>query len=83
MNKNIFLRGILQYLDYSYNTDNYLFQLDPQRRQFFSQFLFSYKLNPRTVLFIGYSDNYFGSSQYELTKKDQTFFMKLGYSWQL
>ncbi len=35
----------------------YGFPVDTRTRNVFTQFLFSYKLNPRTVLFLGYSDN--------------------------
>jgi hypothetical protein len=35
------------------------------------------------VLFLGYSDNYFGGHEYGLTKKDFTLFAKIGYAWVL
>ncbi|MCU0289240.1 MAG: carbohydrate binding family 9 domain-containing protein, partial [Acidobacteria bacterium] len=47
-NARFFLRTILQYVDYNYNVDNYLFQLDPRYKRLFSQVLFSYKVNPQT-----------------------------------
>ncbi len=82
-NTRTFIRSILQYVDYNYNAGLYTFEIDPQYKHLFTQFLFSYKLNPRTVLFVGYSDNYFGSQQYRLTQADRTFFVKLGYAWVL
>jgi hypothetical protein len=81
LNTKIFLRAQLQYYDYAYNVSNYLVPVDPVYRKFLSQILFSYKLNPRTVLFLGYSDNYFGSPEFGLTQKDRTFFVKVGYAW--
>ena len=30
--------------------------MEPRTRRFFSQYLFSFKLNPQTVIFAGYSD---------------------------
>jgi hypothetical protein len=75
------LRAILQHLDVQYNTDNYTFEIDPEHRHLFTQLLFSYKLNPRTVLYLGYSDNHLGTSEFDLTQNDRTFFTKLGYSW--
>ena len=39
------------------------------------------KINPRIVLFLGYSDNYFGDQDFGLTQVDRTFFVKLGYAW--
>ena len=40
-----------------------------------------YKLSPRTVLFLGYSDNYLGMGRIDLTQTDRTFFVKIGYAW--
>ena len=83
--KKIFLRAILQYRDYSYNVG--LYNEDPPEpleQKVFSQFLFSYKLNPQTVLFLGYSDNYYGgdinSKDTPLTQTDWAFFFKVGYA---
>ena len=53
----------------------------PEFKRFFTQLLFSYKINPRTVLFLGYTDNYFDGHEYGMTKKDYTFFAKIGYAW--
>ncbi len=82
-NRRTFLRGILQNVDYNYNVDLYTFEIEPRYKHLFTQFLFSYKINPRTVLFLGYSDNYEGNQEYKTTKKDYTFFVKLGYALQL
>ncbi len=76
-----FLRIVLQYLDVRYNADNYTFEIDPEYRHLLTQLLFSYKINPRTVLYLGYSDNHLGTSEFDLTRNDQTLFTKLGYSW--
>src|SRR5690606_28464021 len=47
-----------------------------------SQFLYSYKMNPQTVFFIGYSDNYVDDDRYDdLTSTDRTYFVKLAYAW--
>jgi len=83
LNTKVFLRALLQYYDYDYNVANYLVPVDPLFRRFFSQFLFSYKLNPRTVLFLGYADNYFGSPEFGLTQMDRTLFVKVGYAWMI
>ena len=79
----MFVRAILQYVDYRYVAENYIDEIDPEYRHLFSQFLFSYKINPQTVLFLGYSDNYFGAQEYGLTQSDRTFFVKIGYAWAL
>lgn len=81
--KRSFLRTILQYLYYDYNTDLYTFPIDPEYKSLFSQTLFSYKINPQTVLFLGYSDNYFGDQDLSLRQTDRTFFAKIGYAWVL
>ncbi len=80
-NAKTFVRAILQYYDYRYNVSNYLTPVEPESKQFFTQLLFSYKINPRTVLFLGYSDNYFGGQDFSIARKDFTFFTKIGYAW--
>ena len=79
----MFLRSIFQYSRYEYNPDLYIVPVAPESSQFSTQILFSYKLNPQTVLFLGYSDNRLGSQDYALTQSDRTFFMKIGYAWTL
>jgi len=77
----MFFRTILQYVNYGYNPDNYIFEQDAKDRRLFTQLLFSYKFNPRTVLFLGYADNYRGTEDYGLTQSNRTLFVKLGYAW--
>lgn len=77
----MFVRVIVQYLHVSRNPDLYLFPVLPRTQTFFTQFLFSYKLNPQTVLFLGYSDNYLGMNGLDITQTDRTFFVKIGYAW--
>ncbi|MCP5051500.1 MAG: carbohydrate binding family 9 domain-containing protein [bacterium] len=76
----IFLRTILQYVDYQYNSALYSDSRDPEYKNLFSQVLFSYKLNPKTVLFLGYSDESFGYSDIPMTRNNYTFFLKIGYA---
>ena len=83
LNIRSFFRAIFQYSDYDYNAANYTFEIEPENRRLFTQLLFSYKINPRTVLFVGYNDSYYGASEYGLTQSDRTFFVKLGYAWVL
>jgi hypothetical protein len=45
--------------------------------------LFSYKLNPQTVVFVGVSENRLGLPGMSLTETDRTYFVKLGYAWLL
>jgi len=79
----MFIRSIFQYVNYDYNIENYSYELDPRYEHLFTQILFSYKINPQTVFFLGYSDNYLGNQDINLTRSDRTFFMKIGYAWTL
>jgi len=79
-NKRMFLRGIFQYVDYQYNTAMYIDEIDPLYRHLFTQILLSYKINPQTVLFLGYTDNYRGYDFTGLPLADRKFFLKIGYA---
>ncbi len=76
-----FVRAILQHVDYGYNTALYTDDRDPEYRHLFSQFLFSYKINPQTVFFLGYTDNSEANQDYGLASSDRTIFAKVGYAW--
>jgi hypothetical protein len=85
-----FVRAIVQYQDLERNPAMYVSPVDSRSRRVFTQFLFSYKLNARTVLFLGYSDNalggnfdYSGLGRVAITRTDRTFFLKLSYALQL
>lgn len=80
-NRRTLLRTILQYAHFNYNSDLYSFNIDPKFSHLFSQVLFSYKINPQTVLFLGYSDDYYGYSYMpDLKQNNRTFFLKIGYA---
>ena len=79
-NKRTFLRTIFQYTYHDYNAENYINPPDPIYKNLFTQVLFSYKINPQTVLFVGYSDDYYGFSQVSLKQNNRTFFLKIGYA---
>lgn len=78
--RRAFLRTILQYADFEYNTALYSFNIEPRSRHLFTQVLFSYKINPQTVLFLGYSDDYYGYSGIPLQQNNHTLFLKIGYA---
>jgi hypothetical protein len=78
--KRIFFRTILQYVDYNYNVEYYTVQQQPRFKNFFTQLLLSYKLNPQTVFFLGYSDDYYGYRYIPLKQKNHTLFLKIGYA---
>jgi hypothetical protein len=81
LNVRTFVRAILQYTDISRDADLYVFPVASRTRRFFSQYLFSFKLNPQTVVFAGYSDNSAAVTGNDLQQQNRTFFVKLGYAW--
>jgi len=58
----------------------YSYPVDANSRGLFTQLLFSYKINPQTVLFLGYSDNSLGARGIDLVRADRTFVLKIGYA---
>jgi hypothetical protein len=76
-----FVRAIVQYQDLERNPAMYAVPVTPDSRTMFTQFLFSYKLNPQTVLFAGYSDDRFGLEEDPLAQTNRTLFLKVGYAW--
>ncbi|MFN7975164.1 MAG: DUF5916 domain-containing protein [Acidobacteriota bacterium] len=78
-----FVRAVVQYEDVVRDPSLYTFEVDARERSVGSQLLFSYKLNPRTVLFAGYSDDRASLDEADLTQTDRTVFLKLGYAWVL
>jgi hypothetical protein len=81
-NVRAFLRAILQYrtVDRDLALHDPGVTLDAEEESFFTQLLFSYKLNPQTVLFAGYSDTRLGAESIDLTQAERTFFLKVGYA---
>jgi hypothetical protein len=79
-NVRAFARAILQYRDVDRDPERYSFPVDSRSRGLFTQMLFSYKLNAKTVLFLGYSGQLLGNQDVDLTRSDRTFFLKLGYA---
>ena len=71
-NVRTFVRAIIQYQDFTRGAVN--------EEDVFGQFLFSYKLNPQTVLFAGYDDTRFGENGIDLTQTNRSFFLKIGYA---
>jgi len=80
-NVRMFVRAILQYSDVRRDPALYRFAVDAQSKRLFPQFLFSYKVNPQTVLFVGYSSTRLANDTYDVTEADRTLFVKVGYAW--
>ena len=77
-----FLRLTVQYQDIERNPDVYIDEVDAREKDVGRQLLYSYKLNPQTVFFLGYSDKFIDNDDLDsLTVEDRTIFMKIGYAW--
>jgi len=79
-NLHCFFRVILQYVQLDENPVLSPGIIFPRSEDLFTQLLFSYKLNARTVFFLGYSDRSLGTDDYSLTRANQSVFAKIGYS---
>ncbi len=77
-----FIRLTAQIQDVKRNQDEYIDLIDARTRDVGRQLLYSYKLNPQTVFFLGYSDALIEDDDLSrLTTTDRTWFMKIGYAW--
>jgi hypothetical protein len=79
-----FVRLTIQSSDVSRNPDVYIEPVDARTRNIGRQLLYSYKINPQTVFFLGYSDQYVDEDDLDgLTASGRSWFMKIGYAWNL
>ncbi|MBN1240009.1 MAG: hypothetical protein JXB36_16015, partial [Gammaproteobacteria bacterium] len=77
-----FLRFTAQRQRVERDVELFVDDADTQTLTMASQLLYSYKVNPQTVFFLGYSDNYVDDDGYDdLTRTGRTLFIKLGYAW--
>ncbi|MEM1249812.1 MAG: DUF5916 domain-containing protein [Acidobacteriota bacterium] len=76
-----FVRLVLQYQDLRRDVALYPFEIEPEEDTLLVQFLYSFILNPQTVIFAGYSENRLGIQGVTLEQTDRQFFVKLGYAW--
>jgi len=77
-----FVRITLQHFDVKRNPDVYNEPVDRRTKDVGRQLLYSYKVNPQTVFFLGYSDQLVDDDVLSgLTTSDRTWFMKIGYAW--
>ena len=87
-NPRLFFRMIAQHRHTLRNPGLFINQtVNSKDRSLFAQLLLSYKLNPQSVVFLGYVDNHAGFENgpslqdIALTQMNQTFFFKVGYAW--
>lgn len=79
-----FLRLALIYSDIAQNPLNNTGNVNARSKTLGSQLLYSYKLNPQTLFFAGYSDNAFSDDEVQdLTRAERSVFMKFSYAWML
>jgi hypothetical protein len=77
-----FLRLTLQNTDIERNQAQYIEDIDSDSQDLGRQLLYSYKINPQTVFFLGYTDQLIDDDSLEdLTATDRTWFLKIGYAW--
>jgi len=78
-----YLKLNVEYLDIKYNTENNPFvTFDNVDKNLSTQLIYSYKLNPQTVFFLGYSDNSIQNDNLStLLRREKTFFSKISYAW--
>jgi hypothetical protein len=80
-NEKVFIRTIFQYAIYKKDPVLYYDVVEPHEQEFLTQILFSYKINPHTAFYIGYSDYYYGDNDTNIIQTDRCLFAKIGYAW--
>jgi hypothetical protein len=83
-NVRSFLRFTWQRAETMRNPAVYMEEVDANSRNDGRQLLYSYKMNPQTVFFLGYSDQFLDDDDLDgLTVSDRNIFLKVGYAWNL
>jgi len=78
-----FLRAIVQREAIEREPTLWPFPVERDGERWFAQALYSFKLNPQTVAFAGYSETRAGGDGLDLAVVERAFFVKLGYAWLL
>ncbi|HVF61430.1 MAG TPA: DUF5916 domain-containing protein [Thermoanaerobaculia bacterium] len=78
----MFVRAIVQRRDVKRDLSLYNrgATVRPEEETLVSQFLFSYKLNARTLVFLGYSQDELGDQNFDLSRQEQAYFFKVSYA---
>ena len=82
----MFVRTTVQLQDTLRNPSLFRSAIDHRNTNVLSQILASYRVNPQTVIFLGYGDTRTGLTNIDagstsLREMERTFFLKLGYAW--
>jgi hypothetical protein len=80
VNTKMYFLANLQYRSVSRNLKQFDVPVNQFSNGLNAQFVFSYKYNPRTMLYLGYASRSNGTENIDLQQTNQTFFMKLGYA---
>ncbi|HSL81691.1 MAG TPA: DUF5916 domain-containing protein [Thermoanaerobaculia bacterium] len=77
-----FVRAILQYRDVERDLSLYNpgVILAPEEETLVAQLLFSYKVNARTLVFLGYTQDELGNQNFDLTRQEEAYFLKVSYA---
>jgi hypothetical protein len=79
---NSYLKLNVVYSDVDKNLDNNVSAYSKTNSDLSTQLIYSYKLNPQTVFFLGYSDNsYQDDDLNDLKRGERTLFTKISYAW--
>jgi len=81
-----FLRLSVIYNNTHRNPNNYLFdepdEIASVSKDFSTELLYAYKINPQTVFYLGYSDHLQSENSFrDLTQDTRSAFLKLSYAW--
>jgi len=78
-----YLKLNLVYSDVDRNPENNPYiGVSQKNKNFSTQLIYAYKLNPQTVFYLGYSDNSYQDDYINDIKREQrTFFTKISYAW--
>lgn len=83
------LKFVIQYTDIERDAELYTYDTiedrpDSRSKYFSSQLIYSYKINPQTLFFLGYSDGGFQDDSLDRLERNQrTIFTKFSYAWQM
>ena len=81
INSRTFIRLIGQAFSLDQNQNLFEDEVVPESDQLLGQLLFSYRLDARTALYLGYTSGYLEELSSGLTQTDETLFLKMSYAW--